>query len=282
MAGLLLLVLARGLARGYRAAFRLTLVLLTIAGCGAILKGFDWEEAVVLGGLFVATWSQAALFDRPSHGDWIEGPDVVVAVTALTLFFLFGVVSHRVRHHDRPLDGTSATASRRRASCGPPARWRSPSPPARSICCCVHRCASRRPEEHEVREVLDLHAQHRRRHQPADDCDRRQVGVRRRRARLLPVPHHRSLRRRLLGSGRAIGVRAHRISRRVLRTSPENSIGGRCSTRSRSTGFPCCTIAATTSSSSARKRTCRSDPSPSTGTPASCIARFSGAASATA
>jgi len=43
MAGLLLLVLARGLSRGYRAAFRLTLVLLTVAICGAILKGFDWE-----------------------------------------------------------------------------------------------------------------------------------------------------------------------------------------------------------------------------------------------
>lgn len=96
MAGLLLLVLARGLARGYRAAFRLTLVLLTVAACGALLKGFDWEEASVLGALFLATWSQAALFDRPSHGDWIEGPDMVLASTALTLFVLFGLVSHRV------------------------------------------------------------------------------------------------------------------------------------------------------------------------------------------
>jgi phosphatidylglycerol lysyltransferase len=96
MAGLLLLVIARGLARGYRAAFRLTLVLLIVAGCGAILKGFDWEEAVVLGGLFLATWSQSALFERPSHGDWIEGPDFVIAVTALVLFVLVGFVSHRV------------------------------------------------------------------------------------------------------------------------------------------------------------------------------------------
>ncbi|MGC4082578.1 MAG: phosphatidylglycerol lysyltransferase domain-containing protein [Vicinamibacterales bacterium] len=96
LAGLLLIVLARGLSRGYRVAFRLTLVLLTIAGCGAILKGFDWEEALVLGILFVATWSQAALFDRPSSGDWLEGPDMAIAVTALSLFILFGVVSHRV------------------------------------------------------------------------------------------------------------------------------------------------------------------------------------------
>ena len=96
MAGLILLILARGLARGYRAAFRLTLVVLTVAICGAILKGFDWEEALVLGGLFLATWSQSALFERPSHGDWLEGPDFVIAVTALVLFVIVGVVAHRV------------------------------------------------------------------------------------------------------------------------------------------------------------------------------------------
>jgi len=96
LAGLLLLVLARGLARGYRAAFRLTLILLTVAGCGAILKGFDWEEAVVLGVLFVGTWSQAALFERPSRGDWLEGPDITIAASALAMFIVFGVVSHRV------------------------------------------------------------------------------------------------------------------------------------------------------------------------------------------
>jgi phosphatidylglycerol lysyltransferase len=97
LAGLLLLVLARGLARGYRAAFRLTLALLAVAGAGALLKGLDWEEATVLGGLAIATWSQAALFDRPSHGDpWIEGPDLVIAITALSLFLVFGSVSHRL------------------------------------------------------------------------------------------------------------------------------------------------------------------------------------------
>jgi phosphatidylglycerol lysyltransferase len=96
LAGLLLVVLARGLARGYRAAFRLTLALLTVAGCAAILKGLDWEEAVILAALLVATWSQAALFDRPSRGDWIEGPDVALAATALVLFIIVGGVSHRV------------------------------------------------------------------------------------------------------------------------------------------------------------------------------------------
>ena len=145
MAGLLLLVLARGLARGYRAAFRLTLVLLTVAICGAILKGFDWEEAVVLGGLFLATWSQSALFERPSHGDWLEGPDFVIAATALALFVVVGVVSHRVSGTTFDRVWRSATASRACASCEPPARWRWPCRPAPSTCCFVRRCASSGP-----------------------------------------------------------------------------------------------------------------------------------------
>ena len=136
MAGLLLLVLARGLARGYRAAFRLTLVLLTVAGCGAILKGFDWEKAMVLGVLLLATWSQAALFDRPSRGDRIEGPDVVVAVTALAVFVLIGVVSHRVSGTTFDRLAEIGTASRACVSCGRRERWRSPCRLEPSTCCC--------------------------------------------------------------------------------------------------------------------------------------------------
>lgn len=71
-------------------------MLLTVAVAGAILKGFDWEEAVLLTVLFLATWSQAGLFNRPSRGESLEGPDVAVALTALALFVLVGVVSHRV------------------------------------------------------------------------------------------------------------------------------------------------------------------------------------------
>lgn len=97
LAGLLLLVLARGLGRGYRAAFRVTLVLLGIAIAGALLKGLDWEEASILALLGVATWSQASLFDRPSRGDpWIEGPDLLLAVAALTVFIVFGALSHSI------------------------------------------------------------------------------------------------------------------------------------------------------------------------------------------
>jgi phosphatidylglycerol lysyltransferase len=96
LAGLLLLVLARGLGRGYRAAFRATLALLAVAGLAAMLKGLDWEEAAVLGCLALATWSQSALFTRPSGGDWLEGTDLVIAFGAVTLFLAFGTLSHRV------------------------------------------------------------------------------------------------------------------------------------------------------------------------------------------
>lgn len=96
LAGLVLLVLARGLLRGYRTAFRATLMLLAIAGVAAILKGFDWEEAVVLTGLAMAAWSQSALFQEPTLGDWLEGRDLVLAFAALALFLTFGTLSHRV------------------------------------------------------------------------------------------------------------------------------------------------------------------------------------------
>jgi phosphatidylglycerol lysyltransferase len=95
MAGLLLLSLARGLARGYRAAFRWTMVLLGLGALAALLKGFDWEEAVVLGGLAVAAASQAALFDRDSRGDWIEGADVALATAAVATFIVFGALTQR-------------------------------------------------------------------------------------------------------------------------------------------------------------------------------------------
>jgi phosphatidylglycerol lysyltransferase len=96
LGGLLLLVLARGLARGYRAAFRATLTLLTLASLGAILKGFDWEEAMVLGLVSISALSQMTLFDRPSEGDWLEGADLILACGALVIFVTLGTFSLRV------------------------------------------------------------------------------------------------------------------------------------------------------------------------------------------
>jgi phosphatidylglycerol lysyltransferase len=95
-AGLLLLVLARGLARGYRSAFKLTIALLMLAGFASLLKGLDWEEAVVIGTIGIAAWSQSALFDRASSGDWLEWADLGVAFAALLLFVIFGTFSHHI------------------------------------------------------------------------------------------------------------------------------------------------------------------------------------------
>jgi phosphatidylglycerol lysyltransferase len=46
--------------------------------------------------LATAVWSQAALFDRPSHGRWLERRDVALAAGGLILFVVFGAFAHRV------------------------------------------------------------------------------------------------------------------------------------------------------------------------------------------
>jgi phosphatidylglycerol lysyltransferase len=95
-AGLLLLVLARGLARGYLAALRATMLLLALAGAGALVKGLDWEEAALMALLAAAAWSQSSLFTRPSRGTWLERRDVALAAAALIAFVLFGAFAHRI------------------------------------------------------------------------------------------------------------------------------------------------------------------------------------------
>jgi phosphatidylglycerol lysyltransferase len=96
LAGLVLLVLARGLARGYASAYKLTISLLTLAACASLLKGLDWEEAIILGVIGVAAWSQSAIFDRASRGDWLDWSDLAVGSAALLLFLLFGAFSHHI------------------------------------------------------------------------------------------------------------------------------------------------------------------------------------------
>lgn len=96
LAGLLLLVLARGLARGYRAAFKGTMVLLLLAGFSSLLKGLDWEESLTLATVGVAAWSQSTLFDRDSATDWLESVDLGLGFAALLLFVAFGVLSHHL------------------------------------------------------------------------------------------------------------------------------------------------------------------------------------------
>ncbi len=96
LTGVLLLVLARGLAKGYRAAIGATIGVLLLAAVSSLLKGLDYEEAVILTGLAVAAWSQAPLFDRPSGGPWFTARDLAVAALALFLFLGFGAFTYRL------------------------------------------------------------------------------------------------------------------------------------------------------------------------------------------
>lgn len=96
LTGVLLLVLARGLAKGYRAAIGATIGVLLLAAVSSLLKGLDYEEAVILAGLAVAAWSQAPLFDRPSGGPWFTARDLAVAALALFLFLGFGAFTYRL------------------------------------------------------------------------------------------------------------------------------------------------------------------------------------------
>ena len=51
LTGLLLLMLARGLAKGYRVALGATIAVLLLAAVSALLKGLDYEEALVSSGI---------------------------------------------------------------------------------------------------------------------------------------------------------------------------------------------------------------------------------------
>lgn len=94
--GLLLLVLARGLAKGYRTALGATILVLLLASVSALLKGLDFEEALILAGLAIAAWSQSPIFDRPSHRPWFGGRDLAVAAVALFAFLSVGAFANNI------------------------------------------------------------------------------------------------------------------------------------------------------------------------------------------
>lgn len=96
LTGLMLMVLARGLAKGYRAALGATIIVLLLAAISAVLKGLDYEEALILAGLAAAAWSQTPIFDRPSRGPWFGGRDLAVTAIALFVFLSFGAFANRI------------------------------------------------------------------------------------------------------------------------------------------------------------------------------------------
>jgi len=96
LTGVLLLVLARGLAKGYRIALGATIAVLLLAAVSAILKGLDYEEALILMGVALAAWSQTPLYDREAQVAWFKGRDLAVAAVGLFVFLGLGAFMYRL------------------------------------------------------------------------------------------------------------------------------------------------------------------------------------------
>jgi phosphatidylglycerol lysyltransferase len=96
LTGVLLLVLARGLAKGYRIALGATIAVLLLAAVSAVLKGLDFEEALILMALALAAWSQSPLYDREAQVVWFKGRDLAVAAVGLFVFLGLGAFVYRL------------------------------------------------------------------------------------------------------------------------------------------------------------------------------------------
>lgn len=113
--GFLLLVLARGLSKGYRSAYQTTLGFLLIGAVFNLLKGLDYEEAIIL--ILTATllWTHSKLFRLPSHaGGTLISILTPIAIGILT-FSAVGFVSYSTASYSHSMWTTfahSAEASR--------------------------------------------------------------------------------------------------------------------------------------------------------------------------
>lgn len=92
--GLFLLVMARGLMKGYRFSYRTVLALLLGGAVGSLLKGLDYEEAIIFLLTAALLWTHAKLFTLPSR----KGGTVVAIFTpiilALCVFAIAGFASY--------------------------------------------------------------------------------------------------------------------------------------------------------------------------------------------
>lgn len=113
LAGVALLVLARGVRRGQRRAWAVTITLLVLSAVTNVVKGVDVEEAAVALAVAAFLWVNRAEFGAAADVPrvrrdllrWLLA--VVLTVAAGTAGIKFGVairtiVVHRLRHHPRP------------------------------------------------------------------------------------------------------------------------------------------------------------------------------------
>jgi phosphatidylglycerol lysyltransferase len=101
MAGVALLLLARGLQRRLDAAYYLTLALLGLGIAVSLLKGFDYEEAIVLAIMFAALWPcrgafyrRASLFEQSFTPGWTAAVVIVLLASGWLGFFSYREVAY--------------------------------------------------------------------------------------------------------------------------------------------------------------------------------------------
>jgi phosphatidylglycerol lysyltransferase len=102
LAGVGLLVLARGLQRRLDAAYHATLVLLGAGAAFSLLKGFDYEEAAILLVMLAALlparrtfYRRASLLSQPLTPGWIAAIAVALAGSLWLGFFAYRHVEYR-------------------------------------------------------------------------------------------------------------------------------------------------------------------------------------------
>ena len=96
--GVALVLLGRGIARHRRVAYRAALALLVISTVTHVLKGFDFEEAVVSLGVAVLLVRSRWLFTAPTPpARWRTAAKVVL--TVIPVAFAYGVVGFAIRHN---------------------------------------------------------------------------------------------------------------------------------------------------------------------------------------
>jgi phosphatidylglycerol lysyltransferase len=94
LAGLLLLLLARGVMRGYREAHRLTVAILLAAAVAAALKGLDYEEAAILLALAALVASQSSQFRRLGRARWVGWTALLLVSLAIGVYVFVGFGSY--------------------------------------------------------------------------------------------------------------------------------------------------------------------------------------------
>jgi phosphatidylglycerol lysyltransferase len=94
LAGLLLLLLARGVMRGYREAHRMTVAILLAAAVAAALKGLDYEEAAILLALAALVASQSAQFRRLGRARWVGWTALLLVALAIGVYVAVGFGSY--------------------------------------------------------------------------------------------------------------------------------------------------------------------------------------------